>query len=100
MISLDKIREDLRDIRYYYAHKAVFEDNVTTVGANIVRSKAKNYNAIIVLAPPRLYDIYVGLYVTGLTYETYAIKSGYAVIYIRKVNNELLNYFQKNLKED
>ncbi len=100
MISLDKIREDLRDIRYYYAHKAVFEENVIHVGANIVKSKVEKYNAVIVLAPPRLYDLYVGLYVTGFTYEAYAVKNGYAVIYIRKINNELLNYFQKNLKED
>ena len=34
MYSLEQIREDLRDIRYYYAHKDVFDKNEVSVGVN------------------------------------------------------------------
>lgn len=100
MITLEQIRDDLRDIRYYYTHKAVFEDNVSCVGANIVKQKVERYNSLIVIASPKLYDLYVGLYVTGYTHGAYALKFGYAMTYIHKINGELMKFFQKNLKED
>ncbi len=100
MISLDKIREDLRDIRYYYAHKEVFDENAVQVGESYVKRKVDKYNALIVFAPPRLYDLYIGLYVSGYVPATYAMKNGYATNYIYKINNELQNFFQKNIKED
>ncbi len=100
MISFEQIRDDLRDIRYYYAHRAVFDDNVTNVGANIVKQKVERYNSLIVIASPKLYDLYVGLYVTGYTHGAYALKFGYAMTYIHKINGELMKFFQKNLKEN
>ena len=96
MYSLEQIREDLRDIRYYYAHKDVFDKNEVSVGVNVVKRKVEKYNAVIVFAPPRFYDLYVGRYAPS----AYAMKCGYATNYIYKVNNELQSFFQKNLKED
>lgn len=39
MFSLEQIREDLRDIRYYYAHKDVFDKNEISVGVSVVKRK-------------------------------------------------------------
>ena len=100
MFSLEQIREDLRDIRYYYAHKDVFDKNEVNVGVSVVKKKVEKYNAVIVFAPPRFYDLYVGLYVDGYAPAAFAMKSGYATNYLYKVNNELQSFFQKNLKED
>ena len=100
MISLEQIREDLRDIRYYYAHKEIFDKNAAGVGVSIAKKKAEKYNAVIIFASPRFYDLYVGLYVDGLAPAVYGMKYGYATNYIYKVNNDLQIFFQKNLKED
>lgn len=47
-----KIREDLKDIRYYYSRKAMFEKASASVGENSILKKINNYNALIRLAPP------------------------------------------------
>ncbi len=36
MISLDKIREDLKDIRYYYARKKIFDSVSSDIGLSKV----------------------------------------------------------------
>ena len=44
MISLDKIRKDLLNIRYYYARKKVFDSVSGDVGLSKVRSMVDQYN--------------------------------------------------------
>ena len=62
MESLAEVREDLRDIRYYYAHKEMFDKTVDVTGEHELIRKAERYNAAMCTAPPRLYEVYVGLY--------------------------------------
>lgn len=99
MISLAQIRDELKDVRYYYQRKEVFESNAKTVGISSIKSKADKYNALIVEAPPRLYDVYIGLYVHGHTQEGYALEVGYSPKYIQKLHGELLKFFLNKLKE-
>ena len=51
------IREELKEIRYYFSHKEMFEKASSVIGANIVSTKIKKYNDAIRFAPPRLYEI-------------------------------------------
>ena len=44
MISLDKIREDLKDIRYYYARKKIFDSVSGDIGLSKVRDTVNLYN--------------------------------------------------------
>lgn len=44
MISLEKIREDLKDIRYYYARKHIFDTVKSNVGLNKILDKVEIYN--------------------------------------------------------
>ena len=88
-----KIREDLKDIRYYYSRKAMFEKASASVGENSILKKINNYNALIRLASPRLYDLYVSLYLENNTQESLSDKLGYSVEYISKLNSQLIKFF-------
>ena len=59
MVSLDNIREDLKEIRYYYTRKEVFDEAFKSIGVNVSLEKVYRYNDAIKTAPLRLYDVYV-----------------------------------------
>lgn len=95
-----KIREDLKDIRYYYSRKAMFEKASASVGENNIATKLEKYNEVVRSAPPRLYDLYISLYLDNNTQESLSDKLGYSVEYISKLNGQLIRFFQKNIKEE
>ena len=95
-----KIREDLKDIRYYYSRKAMFEKASASVGENSILKKINDYNALIRLAPPRLYDLYVSLYLGNNTQESLSDKLGYSVEYISKLNSQLIKFFKTNIDKE
>lgn len=94
-MTLNEIRDDLREIRYYYTHKAAFDNAVKLIGTNTVVEKAERYNKIIQSAPARMYDLYLGLYVNGYTQEAYAAEVGYCPQHIQELNKQLVQYLQK-----
>ncbi len=100
MISLDQLREDLKDVKYYYLRKKVFDKTVESIGITQMQLKVIRYNEAALLASPRLYDLYIGLYVMGHTQFSYAMEMGYTERYIQMQNKQLLLFLQKNLKED
>jgi len=61
-MTFDEIRKDLKEIRYYYSRKDVFENAENTIGGNCILRKIDKYNDVVKQAPPKLYDIYNGLY--------------------------------------
>ena len=99
-MELNKIREDLKDIRYYYTRKSMFDKASASVGENTILNKIEKYNSLVRLAPPRLYDIYVSLYLDNNTQESLSDKLGYSVEYISKLNGQLVRFFQKTIKEE
>ncbi|NCA93259.1 hypothetical protein EOM82_08505 [bacterium] len=96
-MTLDIIRKDLKDIRYYYSRKSIFEEACKIVGDSDVLSKATKYNDAIKLAPPRLYDLYVCLYIKNYTQEGLSIELNYTTEYIQMQNKKLLLFLQKEL---
>lgn len=67
MLTLNKIREDLKEIRYYYSRKALFDENSRCVAPNAILNKARKYNEAVKTAKPILYDVYICLYVKNYT---------------------------------
>ena len=98
MLSLKTIREDLKEIRYYYTRKEIFDEALKEVGANLVLEKAKKYNEVMKTASPQAYDIYFNLYVKGYTQEALADMLNYTPEYIRIWNKRLLLFLQENIK--
>ena len=69
-MTTEEIRAELQDVRYYYSRKAMFDR-----------------------AKPRLYDIYVTLYVENNTQASAAEKWGCSEGYIRYLNRQLYAFF-------
>ena len=97
MITLQQIRDDLREIRYYMSRKKVFDKSATCVGKNTIEQRIELYNGIICKASPRLYDLYVSLYLENHTQESLSEVLGYSVVHIGRLNGQLLKFLQTNL---
>ena len=96
MISLEKVRRDLKDIRYYYARKAVLESVKGDVGINKVRNMVDRYNKIILNAPLCLFDLYVCLYIKGYTQDKMAVELNVSSQYVHSQNKKLVEFLQSH----
>ena len=54
MISLKQIRQDLRDIRYYYSKQKMFDGFANSLGQNDIVERAAMYNKAMQKAPIKL----------------------------------------------
>ena len=93
MISLDLIKNELEDIKYYYSRKDMFDKAFNSVGKNEILQTVERYNAIICSAPPKVYEMYVTLYIECCTYEAAAEALCYSVNYVYKTHKKILDFF-------
>ena len=100
MKSTLEIREDLKDIRYYYSRKDMFEKASQSIGKNTIYEKVEMYNNLICLAPPKLYDIYVSLYLNNNTQDSLADKLGYTIEHISRLNSQLVKFLHSSLEKE
>ena len=96
-MNIGEIREDLKDIRYYYAHRDVFESAARENVYNDVVRKVRKYTALVEKAPPILFDLYVSLYMLNNTQAAFAYDRDYSVNYIKDLNNSLCGYLRRAL---
>ena len=99
MLSMSKIREDLKKIRYYYTRREVLEPAFGETGTNTVVDTVRKYNKAVLDAPPRLYDVYASLYVRGFTQEALAAELNFSVEYIQMLNVRLVKFLQTRIEE-
>ena len=99
MLTLTDIRRDLREIRYYYARKDLFDESLRSVSANTIVEKARKYNEAVKTAKPILYDLYVSLYVKNCTQEGLAVELGYTPEYIQILHKQLLLFLQTHISD-
>ena len=97
MLSANTIREDLKNIRYFYSRKDIFEKASTSIGENTILEKIERYNKAVRSAPPRLYDLYASLYLENNTQESLSQKLGYTIEHISRLNSQLIKHLQKTL---
>ena len=57
MVPLDKIRSDLKEIRYYYSRKAMFDECKNIVIGSSIMEKVRRHNQNVKSPPPQLYDL-------------------------------------------
>ena len=75
-MTIEQIRKELQDIRYYYSRKAMFDRASDCVAKNAAVELARKYNEAIQTAPPKLYDLYISLYTDNNTQASLAEKWG------------------------
>ena len=99
MLSPATIRSDLKDIRYYYSRKEVFDNAEISVGKTSIIGKIEVYNNAICSAPPRLYDLYVSLYLQNNTQDSLSERLGYTLEYISRLNSQLIRFLQMKIAD-
>ena len=87
MKTFSMIREDLKNIRYYYSRQKEMTNS----------ARIEAYNAAICQASPKLYELYVCMYVENKTQEAAAEEFGYAREHITRLNKQLLRFLQNHL---
>ena len=71
MMTIQAVRKDLNDIRYYFARKKRLDDVSELVGNNKVVDMVERYNVAMQNAPIRLYDLYTSLFVENNTRKSF-----------------------------
>lgn len=99
IMTVEKIREDLKEIRYYYSRKELFDEGTRCVAPNSILEKVRRYNDAVKTAPPKLYDLYISLYVKNNTQEGLAYDMHYTSVYIYLLNKKLLQFLKETMKE-
>ena len=95
MLSLSIIRADLKDIRYYYVRKKLFDEAGALTGqTNEILQTVNLYNDAMRKASPRLYDLYYSLYIRNHTQESLSAELGFTPEYVQKLNKKLLKFLQ------
>ena len=92
MITIQKIREELREIRYYYSKQKMFDDAGITIVQSSVLDKVNRYNQAIINAPARLYDLYISLYVQNNSQAALAYDWDFSTDYIKQLNKQLYEF--------
>ena len=97
MKSLMEIRNELKQIRYYYVRKIDIDHSFGLTGSSELMNIVNLYNRQMRKASFELYDIYSSLYVENHTQESFAEKMGCTVENIQKKHKKLLLYLQQNI---
>ena len=101
MITRETINKELGEIKYFNSRREMFDKAFDSVGKNTVLAAIGKYNTAICNASPKLYEVYVTLFIEGCTYEEAAEKLCYSSKYIYKFKRILVDYFFRELnKED
>ncbi len=100
MKTMQEIKTDLREIRYYYAKQKEFIGVTDTVGASQISEVAERYNRAVRKAPVRLYDVYISLYVSNRTQMGLALDWSCSLEYIKRLNRQLRDFLLKELNKE
>ena len=100
MKTINEIKEDLSNIKYYYSRKKKFDVNFGNTGINDVFQLTEKYNLLAKKLKSRLYDIYIGLYVNNHTQQSLANELGSSQSYVFQQNKILVDYFYKKLNNE
>ena len=96
-MTLDQIRKDLKEIRYYYSKKEELDCALNTVENSAIQSLVEKYNKIMKLAGIRLYSVYVNLYVHNQTQSSMAKSENLSLQYVKEMNRELIHFLADNM---
>ncbi len=97
MKSIQEIRQDLREIRYYYSMKSFFDTASKTIQPIAIIEKVNTYNKLMENAPARMYILYVSLYVHNNTQAALADDWQMTKEYVRDQNTKLCTFLQSQL---
>lgn len=99
-MTIEEIRQDLKDIRYYYEMSDLFKNGAKIIPPIAVLEKVAKYNKVVESAPVKLYILYVSLYINNNSQVTLADDWGLTADYIKKLNTKLCEFFKKEFDKE
>ncbi len=96
-MTIKQIKEDLKDIRFYYSKQQDIEMANKLIGRCEMQDKVERYNNAVCKAPAKLYSLYVALYINNNTQLVVALDWDYSPDYIRHLNDKLCVFLLKQL---
>ena len=100
MVDYKTVKDDLNDIRFFYARKDIFENGSQTIGENDgIIDKVKKYNELVRKAPARLYEMYISMYLQNNTLESLAASVGLSYVSVQRTNGQLIKYLKKEINK-
>lgn len=100
MPTLKEIRDDLKDVRYYYQKKETFDKAFENIALNDIFDKVNKYNDAVRSAPVRLYELYLELYVNCKSQFELSGEQGFTPDYIYQLNKKLCVFLQKHFAKE
>lgn len=100
MLTIQQIKADLNEIRYYYTHEQEFAGAIRTIGKSSIFDKLERYNEAIRKASAQQYNLYVALYVQGSTQLNVALDWERTPEHIKRLNRQLCQFFQKEFNKE
>lgn len=94
-MTIEEVKSDLKQIRYYYAHEKEFEGATRIIGGSAILEKIEKYNTMIRSVPSQLYYTYLSLYVRFNSQTMAAEDMDCSVGHVKRLNKELCEFFQK-----
>lgn len=98
MLTLETIRADLKEIRYYYMRESQFNTAFEQVASNAILEKVQRYSEAVKSAPIKLYDLYINLYTKNYTQEAFAIELSYSPQHVQVMHKKLLLFLREELR--
>ena len=98
MKTYKEIREDLAEIKFYYANEKEIKAAGNVTGLIRLAETVKAYNEAVSDAKGQLYMLYVALYVHNNSQTVVADDWDCSVDYIKRQNKKLIQYLQRALK--
>lgn len=96
-MTVKEIKEDLKEIRFYYANQDMFNRSAKVVSAEAILHIVDKYNNAIKNASGKLYLLYMSLYVYNNSQITLADDWGTTAEKICTYNQQLIDFLQKHL---
>ena len=100
MKTFEEIREDLREIRYYYSMQKIFDSAENTLKPALLLLKVRKYHEIMKNAPAKLFIVFVSLYVNNNSQAALADDWGYSREYIKELNQQLCEYLYQAFQKE
>ena len=98
-MTIQDVKRDLQDVRYYYSRRSVFDEELFACKKNTVVEKAYRYGWAMQSAPPRLYELYISLYVENKTQAAVAQEWNVCDGHIKNLNRQLREFLLAALND-
>ncbi len=89
-----EVKRDLHEIRYYLRRKSEIDYASRPVGTHDLE-KLLYYNELMRKAPIRLYEVYLTVYIHGMTFEEASESLCLSVTYVFCLQKALIDYLVK-----